>query len=732
MRALRAPSTPALALLIALLLAPLLWLAPAPAAQADEPPGWASVSLTSLKPAVPNRDGTVTVKGTVTNISNQPLSNLQAVLWRYRREPLRDSDDLAAALGSPAGIPLGERLFDRDYQNIPSETERTLAPGASTRFALRTRIANLGFPDDEGVYLFGVHIRGRLPGDPRDLTLGRARTFLPLVSERVDQTLTLTSLVILSSQPSLIRPGLLSDEHLASEFGPDGRLSKLLTAADSDDVSFAVDPALVDEARSMRTGYQVLDSAGQLIAGRGADAASVWLDRLNALVQRRDGYRLLFGSPDVTALVHSGQQTTLAASARASRNDESVGNLPLLVFPTSGAADAATIDAVETLSPKAIVLTGSTVIPEEGPLLRTSGGTPLVTSPPTGFSGGPGPDPRNTPVQIRQRALAQSWLEATTAEQDAAHGRVRVITSAAQAVSDEPGADAPWMQRRPLRDLLADGPSGTAKGYRYSAMARDRELTAGQLGSVAALATSLTTYSELLVDANATATQRDRAAARAASGYWRRHLQAQQAVIRPQRAFVDEILNERIKLSSNPRVRTVARDGVEFPITIRNTLPQTDPPSEANTVRVRVVFSSDNRQRLTIRPIEDLRVRAGENLTANASVTARANGVVPVTARLTTMAGTPIGKPIDIAVEVTQNGTTGWAIAVAAGVVLVATTALRIRQVARERSSASATDGHPDEASAALSSARVPVAERSATSAGTGASADRPPGGIDA
>jgi hypothetical protein len=34
---------------------------------------------------------------------------------------------------------------------------------------------------------------------------------------------------------------------------------------------------------------------------------------------------------------------------------------------------------------------------------------------------------------------------------------------------------------------------------------------------------------------------------------------------------------------------------------------------------------------------------------------------------------------------VTQNGTTGWAIAIAAGIVLVATTALRIRQVAKDR-----------------------------------------------
>jgi hypothetical protein len=47
-------------------------------------------------------------------------------------------------------------------------------------------------------------------------------------------------------------------------------------------------------------------------------------------------------------------------------------------------------------------------------------------------------------------------------------------------------------------------------------------------------------------------------------------------------------------------------------------------------------------------------------------------------------------------VQVTQNGTTGWAIAVAAGIVLVASTFFRIRQVAKERTTSSSdrTRGH--------------------------------------
>ena len=42
----------------------------------------------------------------------------------------------------------------------------------------------------------------------------------------------MTSLVTFTSRPSLVRSGVLADDHLAREVAPNGRLSKLLAAAD--------------------------------------------------------------------------------------------------------------------------------------------------------------------------------------------------------------------------------------------------------------------------------------------------------------------------------------------------------------------------------------------------------------------------------------------------------------------------------------------------------------------
>ena len=139
-----------------------------------------------------------------------------------------------------------------------------------------------------------------------------------------------------------------------------------------------------------------------------------------------------------------------------------------------------------------------------------------------------------------------------------------------------------------------------------------------------------------------------------------------------------------MEIRSLPKVSTIDQEGVVFPITVRNTLPRGADP-DANAIRATLVFTSDNDRRLTIKPIELPLIRAEDSITVDAEVTARANGIVPVTAQLLTESERRVGEPIQLEVQVTQNGTTGWLIALGAGVVLIGSTALRIRTVAKER-----------------------------------------------
>ena len=142
-----------------------------------------------------------------------------------------------------------------------------------------------------------------------------------------------------------------------------------------------------------------------------------------------------------------------------------------------------------SLNPKAVLL-ADTSAKGDGPLLagaviRGKSSAPIVSyTVSAAGGGGPGPDPRNTAPQIQQRFLAETWIQATTATDDTAQGRVRVITTAAQARGDDSTVDAPWLKQSTLTELLDTVPKAWNQKFRYPAAARSAELTIGQLNSL--------------------------------------------------------------------------------------------------------------------------------------------------------------------------------------------------------------------------------------------------------
>ena len=659
-----------------------LVLMPSPAA-ATEPVASVAITLTSMEPELPTRNGEITVTGRVTNITKERLNRLEALFWR-NQAPILGRAGLEQALASESNDPLGARHTGA-FQDLFTAANPFLAPGASVDFQLRVRVSDLELSPTDGVYLMGVHVLQR----GNNVAIGRARVFVPVLGAKPRSSLTMTSIVVLNSRPSLVRKGVLSDDHLAAEVGQNGRLTALLKAAEAPTTSFAVDPALVEELQTMAAGYQVLDSEGSTSAGTGQADATRWLEGFERLRSSHDGYRLLYGTPDVAALIHDGQESVLNDAASANKLVESTRSLPLLVLPAGGTADADTAEAAAALQPDAILL-ADTSAKGPSPLLAGPNGVPIVRFAKGNQSGGPGPDPRNTAIHLRQRMLAETWIEAASARDGLTHGRVRLISTAAQAADGAQGLRAPWLKPRTLSELLKSTPAPWSQRFNYSSGARDAQLTANQLNSLRKFDSSNNTYADLLVDATNARAEGSAAVARAASAKWRKHEKAFKAFLGPQQATLDDILLDKIQIRSSARVQTVAREGVEFPITIRNTLEADPSRPEARAVKVKLVFNSDNPQRLTIKTIKASHINAQDSFTDNAEVTAKANGVVPVTAQLMTESGRPVGRPFDIEVQVTQNGTTGWAIAVAAGIVLVGSTFLRIRQVAKERTKTSA------------------------------------------
>ncbi|MFP5281988.1 MAG: DUF6049 family protein, partial [Actinomycetes bacterium] len=425
--------------------------------------------------------------------------------------------------------------------------------------------------------------------------------------------------------------------------------------------------------------------------GTASTEAARWLSSFDRIAASRDGFRLLYGSPDAAALVHAGQPAVLTRAAAAGRAVSRTRSLPLLVLPAAGNADRRTVTALSTLNPVAVLLSDVSVR-AVGPLLQGPDGVPVVRYRTSAADGGPGPEPSDTPVHLRQRFLADTWLEARHAQEGSTVGRVRLVTSAAQARSAGQAVQAPWLRTSTLSQLLRGQPTEWNQRYRYSAASRDRELSASQLAAATRMVESAQRYESLLVAPTQSGLSADAAVARTASTSFRRSVRAGRVFAEAQQAELDAVLEDGVTISVTRRVVTSARSGV-FPVTVRNNLKPDPVDPNHNALRpTRLEFSSSNSQRLTVADLDVERLAAGEGFSANARVEAKTNGTVRVTAQLLTTTGERVGTPVSFDVRATQAGATGWIIAFAAGLVLVGTTAWRIRAVTRERSEAAAAE----------------------------------------
>ncbi|MFT4165505.1 MAG: DUF6049 family protein [Microlunatus sp.] len=685
MRVLRALPATLATLLLALPL--LLVVATTPAAHAEEPESWAKISIDAVRPALPDpadRNQSITLSGRITNTSDIELSNLQIAYWRSL-DPIQGAEGMSRALASAANDPLGARAQDGSiFVNVPSESNRTLKPGKSTTFTISATLAQLELPTIDGIYLIGVHLRGRtIPYGP-DITLGRGRVFLPMVTTSPKEKVRQVSVVVLTSRPSLLRTGVLSDDHLADELGSDGRLTRMLEAAEAPGTSFAVDPALVEEAQTIAAGYHIQDADGSLQEGTGTAAAEAWLTKLATLIRTGDGYRLPYGNPDIAALVHNGRAGLFEEAVKTGSLVEATDDLPLLILPGDGAADQQTVEAAAKFDPEVILLSDTTLPSDtDSPVLDGPGRSTLIRYTAAASGGGPGPAPRNTPVKVQQRMLSDTWIAAKSASEGSPPGLVRLITEPSQSAGQENAPEADWFTPATLGQLLAGKPVSWSGDYRYTDSTRGNELPVSQLTTTQQLESQFETYADLLVSSAGVRTEAATAVLRSVSLSWRGAPKLARRYTSAVTEQLSELLSHQISITAPAKVSTTGRSGT-FPITVRNNLPVGNDPDD-NAVRVRVVFVSAASQRLTIAPLEISRVDAGEAVTELAQVDAQTNGTVEVRVRLDTVGGEQVGQTVPIEVRATQAGTTGWLIAIAAGIVLIGTTVLRIRQVSKER-----------------------------------------------
>ena len=282
------------------------------------------VEVTTLAPRAPtSRDEPFRVAGRLVNCGQQALGGLQVRLVVGGR--LSSRSQLRRATDEPV---IGSRRLPAQDAQVTD-----LGAGASTRFDVRVRVADLGLGARNGVYPLAVQARAGT-GEGSRGPVGLASTFVPWLPEGPVAPTRLAWLLPLVDQPHRGPGAVMVDDELEQLVADDGRLSRALLGGrvgaggaceppalppevgaagepapdcrgEAVPLTWAVDPDLVHSVESMTRPYAVL------VGGRRTDrpasaAAAAWLASLRAAVADADVLALPYADPDVVALSRTG------------------------------------------------------------------------------------------------------------------------------------------------------------------------------------------------------------------------------------------------------------------------------------------------------------------------------------------------------------------------------------------------------------------------------------------
>nr|WP_238362052.1 DUF6049 family protein [Actinopolymorpha pittospori] len=641
------------------------------------------VQLDSLTPYATNSTKTLRITGRVTNTGDIPLSTVNAMLW-FDGTPLTNRDQLNAAAAETPGERLGTRL-DEPW-SLVDEVAPTLRPRATAKFTLNVPMSRIGL-HAAGVYVVGVDIRATSP-DSQMRETWRARSFLPYVPSGTKMTPVEVAFVL----PVVDRPRLVEGDVLQgatgvndagetpslSEFAPNGRLSELIDLGAKHDLSFAVDPALLDEARRMSDGFTT--SAGTRINSAATTDVRNWLSRARGVLGAGDTLMLPYADPDLPALqrYRLSDRFTQAVQA-ADQTSDQFHAAGTLAWPGSGYADAGTLETIAASKARTVLLSQNALpgLPKDGSspvasLATPEGAVTALVSDPTLTAGGPAG--QTSPASIQQRFLSETALLAmqqNPASDPPTSDLRRVVATLPRTWDPGPSGETlfntvestSWLRSLSVGALLSQAPTAYGGPLRPSTADRKAELDPDVVDHLRQLSATSTTLLDMLAEPERSRPGLDRGFLRGASTAWRQNPTEAIALIDTMDERVQQAIT-RVEVVP-PRLVTLSSQSGRFPVTIWNR------GTEPALVRLEVRPSDPSA--LKIAPIEPIRVDRNRKATVSVTAETSTGGAVQMEARLTTRSGTAFGPTQSFPVRVTGYGQVGWVVIwIGLGLILLA------------------------------------------------------------
>ncbi|MFF1693614.1 DUF6049 family protein [Streptomyces sp. NPDC058257] len=682
------------------------------------------VSLNALTPTAPSDGDTLTVRGTVTNEGKQTVTGAEVGL---RLGPVLNGrsaiDSAAKRTGYQAGAD-GNEVGGKYVKKFSK-----LAPGIRQDFSISVPVKALGLGAD-GVYQLGVSLTGRTTAQPWSQVLGFERTFLPWQSSAAGTKTKTTYLWPLISTPHLTaetgsdeqQTPVFTDDDLAEELAPGGRLEQMLSLGRQLDVTWVIDPDLLASVDAMTRNYRVQTANGKgTTAGKHQAVAKQWLNKLEQTVKDEKVVALPFADPDLASLAHNGKTVTGSLGQLKDATDVGAEAVEVILhvkpqsdfaWPVNGALDPSIVDVsssagAHTLIARSDSLRESSGLPYTPNAARPIGGgkTAVVSDArlSTAFQGDmTGAEGSTLAVQ---EFLAQS-LMVTLQEPDKQRSIVvapQRMPSASQAQSMAKAlsalSDERWSQPQDLSAAAKTKPDPAAStqvpsAASYPLALRKQELPKSAFKSIQNTQNKLNRFQTILSEPDRVITPFGRAIDREMSTSWRGRT-GKAATFREGVKDYLTTLVEQVALISKSDAKLSGRSAT-IPVTVQNNLVQ-----GIDHMVLRLTSENPTRLKIDDKAYSEQRIKVsgGHAQSVKFTTTANANGPVPVYAQLYTEDGQPYGEPVRFDVNVTEITLTVMLV-IAGGVLLLVLAGFRMytqrKRAARQQAEEGPEDGHED------------------------------------
>lgn len=671
-----------------------------PAAVDKAQQGKISLALSSVSPKAAEASGKrakVQITGTVENHTGSQMTGL-TVRMRYNGTSLTSRSQLERyASGQPSALLRGVGV------KVVQLPKAAVANG-SQAFSLSADTADIGMRKF-GVYPVGVEV----VNSAQEVVAG-VITFVTFAPKAGDvKPVKIGWVWPLADRQHRTAADGFTDDDLNTQMAKGGRLDGLVSAAAATrtPVTWAVDPALLDDARQMASGsYEVQglreDTAVKKPKSAAADA---WLKQLKLAMKNDKYFALPYGDPDVVALVRNKYQNQVAlAYKNAQVTTDVLGAQPStpMAWPPYGVAGPSTL---KQLVHYGRVGTGPILMSADKAFAPPAGGyTPsavttaeidnkahsVLTYDDTladvldQNSRAPGGK-----VLTEQRFLAETAM--ITAERPQTAGRTLVVAPsrhwnpspdlARQLLADS--ASVPWLSAGSL-DQIAHARPEQRQQMPYPTEFQGYELGPGYLDQVHRIQEEANSFASIVV--NSPSPVYERSVLRLESVAWRGKPSAAYAA---RRRVSSQLADDTGRVRVISGQTGLAGNSGMVHITVANDLPD-------QTVRVVLNVSSENSAKLQIGKLEGrspIDLKPGDKVTRNLPVTANGNGRFRLLVQLGSADGDDYGDPHVITVRTTGYGRTSLVITGGALAVLFVGVGVRAMRARRRRKAEAAGDG---------------------------------------